>query len=256
MKVGIRARSCSPQSDADRPIPRNTNGRSVIVPTEPTSTAETAASAHETGRTAAVDHKDMAAEVRPSHEVFLRTFEPKPKTDYSWALAREKEQYAFIHANLDLLDAKALLVVNHFGSGTGILAFATVLGLASESVHIGAWTGAAILPAFALAIASILFAVKARTPRRGLCAPPTGENGTRQIDWYLHQSDGSPEGIADAAKRAEYAQLPSWHYANVENFSAWDCKAILLMRSLQLKSASIAALILPLIAAIAERFAK
>ena len=185
---------------------------------------------------------------------FYKTFYPKPGLDYSWLLSAAKAKYDQVDKAVEYVDAKAAAIINYFGSGVGVLTFAAAGGAGTGAVS--AQVVASAIPAFLAGVGSVIVAAVVRNPV-GMEAMPSAGFGVELVEqferWNAGKTDIQP---AHAVAQAEYATAGLWQIASEKNTVTLSRKADLLSWAVWLKAGAIALLLVPLIAATAEKWNK
>ena len=184
---------------------------------------------------------------------FYKTFIPKPGEDYSWLLAAAKWRYDQVDKAVEYIDTKAAAVINYFGTGVGVLTFTAAAGAGTGAVSatVAGWA----VPAFAVGTASVAVAALVRRPSE-LQPGPSATFGAKLIDRYEDFAVVDGVDSTKAIKQAEYATAGLWEMASDANTDVLARKADLLTWAVWLKAAAIGLLLLPLIAAVVEKWNK
>lgn len=171
---------------------------------------------------------------------FNDTFVPVSGIDYGWAVKHAKEIYATADAAFKQTDDKAAALFNYLGGGAGLVALGSAAGTAVG--QLSPYVALAALPAIIAAALSLVFAAIARKPFE-FAYPPSTASAARRMKHY-----------ADAAL-AEASLLGTWELATTMVQHSGDRKAAWLSTAVWVMVAAVSLLALPLITAVAIRFA-
>ena len=131
-------------------------------------------------------------------------------------------------------------------------AFAAVAGVAADTVSV--LTAVLSLPAFGLAILAVLFATVCRKPR-DTGAPPEASQCVAYIEAaYAHDPSAVTAELKDGRiGEVEASTLGIWNEACVRHRVLMGVKADWLSRATTMKTAAVAALVIPLVGVTIEK---
>ncbi|OWK34290.1 hypothetical protein FRUB_10261 [Fimbriiglobus ruber] len=153
-------------------------------------------------------------------------------------LQAAKDDHAYALKTFDDLDVKAAALIGYFSGGAGLVVVGAIAGIAEGKI--GPATAIGIMPAFACAIASIVYGILVR--QVGTVYRPSVTLAARYA--------------ADLTETGEVAFAGQWVLATALTLFGCDRKARLLMVATILSACSVGLLAVPLACAIVEQRAK
>jgi hypothetical protein len=117
---------------------------------------------------------------------FKTVFAPDKEQDYKWVIQHAKDLYAGMHSAFNDLDSKADAIIKYLGGGATFVTIAALLTVTPDTAPVLYFLGFA----FALAIASIWFAMKARQPT-AIPSPPSLEDAAKYVAFFKEHAESA-----------------------------------------------------------------